>query len=117
MEEVFGDDNFIAKLIVQKTTSSTNVTIPQICDFILWFAKKKEAVKYRAFIGQRATRKVGHCTTLKLGRRMVLCVPHRMANARAGSLWGQEKISSRSAIFNRQAWEETRARERLRGFQ
>jgi len=48
MDEVFGEENFVAKLVVQKTTSATNVTIPQVCDFVLWFAKRKEAVKYRA---------------------------------------------------------------------
>lgn len=47
MDEVFGEDNLVAKLVVQKTTSATNVTIPQVCDYILWFAKRKEAVKYR----------------------------------------------------------------------
>jgi superfamily I DNA/RNA helicase len=48
MDEVFGQENFVAKLVVQKTTSATNVTIPQVCDFVLWFSKRKEAVKYRA---------------------------------------------------------------------
>ena len=48
LDEVFGEENFVAKLVVQKTTSATNVTIPQVCDFVLWFAKRKEAVKYRA---------------------------------------------------------------------
>jgi adenine-specific DNA-methyltransferase len=48
MEEVFGADNFVAKLVVQKTTSATNLTIPQVCDFVLWFARRIEAVKYRA---------------------------------------------------------------------
>ncbi len=48
MDEVFGEENLVAKLVVQKTTSATNLTIPQVCDFVLWFAKRKEAVKYRA---------------------------------------------------------------------
>jgi adenine-specific DNA-methyltransferase len=48
LEEVFGEDNAVALLVVQKTTSATNITIPEICDFVLWFAKRKEAVKYRA---------------------------------------------------------------------
>lgn len=47
MEEVFGEENFVAELVVQKTTSATNITIPQVCDFVLWFARHKEALKYR----------------------------------------------------------------------
>ncbi len=47
MGEVFGEDNLVAQIVVQKTTSATNVTIAQVCDYVLWFAKRRENVKYR----------------------------------------------------------------------
>ena len=52
MDEVFGEENFCASLTVQKTTSSGSPSavtqvIPSVCDYVLWFAKNKSAVKYR----------------------------------------------------------------------
>jgi adenine-specific DNA-methyltransferase len=51
-DEVFGDENFCAAIVVQKTSSAsgpsaaTNV-LPSVCDYVLWYARKKGAVKYR----------------------------------------------------------------------
>jgi adenine-specific DNA-methyltransferase len=47
MDEVFGEDNFLGQITVQKTTSSTNVTLLQVTDFLLSYARTLEAVKYR----------------------------------------------------------------------
>ena len=52
MEEVFGEQNFCSLLVCRKTSSlnspvaKVNV-IPGSADFILWFAKKRDHVKYR----------------------------------------------------------------------
>jgi adenine-specific DNA-methyltransferase len=48
MDEVLGEDNFIGQITVQKTTSATNVTLPLVTDFLLWYAKRKGVVKYRS---------------------------------------------------------------------
>ncbi|GIL06683.1 MAG: restriction endonuclease subunit M [Betaproteobacteria bacterium] len=48
MDEVFGDENFVGQITAQKTTSATNVTLPLVTDFILWYARRVEAVKYRS---------------------------------------------------------------------
>jgi adenine-specific DNA-methyltransferase len=51
-DEVFGDENFCAAIVVQKTSSAsgpsaaTNV-LPSVCDYVLWYARKKSGVKYR----------------------------------------------------------------------
>lgn len=47
MDEVFGDDNFISLISFTKTTSATNENLSGVADYVVWFAKKKEALKYR----------------------------------------------------------------------
>jgi adenine-specific DNA-methyltransferase len=47
MDEVFGEDNFVAQISFLKTTSATNEFLSSVCDSILWFAKKRERAKYR----------------------------------------------------------------------
>jgi adenine-specific DNA-methyltransferase len=52
MDEIFGDDNFLSEIVFLKTSGAgspaigTN-TIAGTYDCILWYAKKKESVKYR----------------------------------------------------------------------
>lgn len=54
MDEVFGSENFVSQIIYQKTTSAgspAELKAPaSICDYILWFAKNKEVVKYRKIL-------------------------------------------------------------------
>jgi adenine-specific DNA-methyltransferase len=47
LEEVFGKDNFISQITIAKTAGATSELLPGISDYILWFAKNLEAVKYR----------------------------------------------------------------------
>ena len=47
MDEVFGEENFVAMLTISKTTSSTNEYLSSVADYVVWFAKKKESAKYR----------------------------------------------------------------------
>jgi len=50
MDEVFGDENFISQITVEKTSGSTESYIPNVSDHVLWFAKRKESLKYRSFL-------------------------------------------------------------------
>jgi adenine-specific DNA-methyltransferase len=47
MDEVFGDDNLVSELVVQKTYGFSSDAISNVSDFILWYAKKREALKSR----------------------------------------------------------------------
>jgi adenine-specific DNA-methyltransferase len=47
MDEVFGDENFVAQIAYQTTPYATSNTLPAVFDTILWFAKARENVKYR----------------------------------------------------------------------
>ena len=47
MDEVFGADNFCADIIYQKTVYSTSIGLPTVHDYVLWYAKSRNQVKYR----------------------------------------------------------------------
>ncbi|MDO9566562.1 MAG: site-specific DNA-methyltransferase [Candidatus Desulfaltia sp.] len=47
MDEVFGSENFVVSIILQKTPSHEGNLVEAINDYILWYAKNKESVKYR----------------------------------------------------------------------
>jgi adenine-specific DNA-methyltransferase len=49
MDEVFGEENFVSSITVKKTAVQTDLAIPSVADFILWFCKNNEALKYRPF--------------------------------------------------------------------
>lgn len=51
MDEVFGSENFVGQIIYQKTTGAGSpgelTSIPSVCDYIVWYAKDLEQLKYR----------------------------------------------------------------------
>lgn len=47
LEEVFGDENYIAEIIVSKTSSQTSSFLPSTCDHIICFSKNKRECKFR----------------------------------------------------------------------
>ncbi len=47
MDEVFGGENFVAIVVIQKTASATSELIASTPDFIIWFARDKDHCKYR----------------------------------------------------------------------
>ncbi|HYK92167.1 MAG TPA: site-specific DNA-methyltransferase [Acidobacteriota bacterium] len=47
MDEVFGAENGIAIITVVKTSAQEAVTLPSVCDYLLWYSRDKERMKYR----------------------------------------------------------------------
>jgi adenine-specific DNA-methyltransferase len=47
MDEVFGNQNFVAMCTVRKTTSDSTELLGSTCDFVLWFARNRERAKAR----------------------------------------------------------------------
>ena len=47
MEEIFGQDNHIADIVVLKTSSQTSQYLAGIADYVVWYAVDKERLKYR----------------------------------------------------------------------
>jgi adenine-specific DNA-methyltransferase len=48
MDEVFRDENFVAQIVFEKTSSTSTEEMASISDHILWFAKNRSALKFRA---------------------------------------------------------------------
>lgn len=46
LDEVFGAQNRIATITFRKTGSSSVRTLPEVSDYLLWYAKAKDSVKY-----------------------------------------------------------------------
>ncbi len=59
LEEVFGPENFIALITVEKTSSQTQEYIAPVCDYILWSGKNKSQLKYRALWVERSAGQAG----------------------------------------------------------
>lgn len=47
MDEVFGAENFCARINIVKTAGQTDQLMPSLSDSLLWFAKDKTRVKYK----------------------------------------------------------------------
>lgn len=47
MDEVFGEENRIADIVVQTTTSASSLYIDSINDHVLWYARDSQRTKYR----------------------------------------------------------------------
>jgi len=48
LDEVLGVDNLVAQITVEKTSGQTQVYLAPVTDFVLWYAKQKEQLKYRS---------------------------------------------------------------------
>lgn len=53
LDEVFGDKNFCTQITFRKTTGKGGGLLDNTVDFILWYAKSREAVKYRELYEDR----------------------------------------------------------------
>ena len=47
LDEVFGSENFISQVHIVKTAGQTDALLASLSDTLLWYAKNREAVKYR----------------------------------------------------------------------
>ncbi len=54
MDEVFGAENFCAFITIRKTTGDGSTLLGATCDYLLWYARKAETVKYRTLYSQRS---------------------------------------------------------------
>lgn len=50
LDEIFGIENFISLITVQKTSSATSELLAGTADYILFYAKNKESLKYRQLL-------------------------------------------------------------------
>ena len=50
MEEVFGEQNFVSQISYKKSGSTSSKQISNVLDYIVWFAKNKDVMKYRQLV-------------------------------------------------------------------
>jgi adenine-specific DNA-methyltransferase len=56
MDEVFGGKNYISLISFKKTGGLDTSRLPTVCDYIIWYSKDSEKMKYRPiYIDRRAT--------------------------------------------------------------
>ena len=53
MQEIFGKENLISIIPFKKTGSASSKTLATICDYIIWFARNKQKVKYHQLYKKR----------------------------------------------------------------
>jgi adenine-specific DNA-methyltransferase len=53
MDEVFGDSNFVSQIAYRTTTGKASATLDSTRDFVLWFTKNIEYLKFRQLYFQR----------------------------------------------------------------
>lgn len=59
LEQVFGDQNFIAMITVEKTSSQTQDYLPPVTDYLLFYAKNRRSLKYRPVWRTRSSEQAG----------------------------------------------------------
>jgi adenine-specific DNA-methyltransferase len=59
MDEVFGDDNLIAQVSVEKTSSQTQDYLAPVTDYLIWFAKQRDRLKYRPLWREKSSEQAG----------------------------------------------------------
>ena len=70
MDEVFGDENFVAQIIFKKTSGSDRVNyLPASVDYMLWYARDASNVKYRQLLLEKIVR----CRWLRRIQRVSNC--------------------------------------------
>ena len=59
MDEVFGDENFISTIAYAKTTGFSGDSLSNVADYMVWYAKKKDLIKYRELFTAKQAGEVG----------------------------------------------------------
>ncbi len=52
-DEVFGPDNFVSLVPFNKTTGFSSIRLANVTDYLLWYAKSKDSVKFRQLYRQK----------------------------------------------------------------
>ncbi len=53
LDEVFGSENFVSLITFQKTGATTGTTLAAVSDYMIWYSKNLETIKYRQLYFER----------------------------------------------------------------
>ena len=59
MDEVFGEDNFVAQVQIKKSGGATSEYLAGVTDFLLWFARNSTTLKFRSIFMDRDPEGIG----------------------------------------------------------
>jgi adenine-specific DNA-methyltransferase len=59
LDEVFNSANFVAVITFKKTAGQTARYMPGTCDYLIWYAKSIEKLKYRSLLTKRSLGEIG----------------------------------------------------------
>jgi adenine-specific DNA-methyltransferase len=54
LDEIFGEENFVALITCKKTTGNTTSYLPTGADYVLWYAKNRAHLKYRPLLAKKS---------------------------------------------------------------
>lgn len=99
MDEVFGDENCVAQIGVRKTSSATSAYVPGVQDFILFYAKNINILKYRQVYISKSRIEFGDSgygkVQLEEGIRMSLAEALQVRN---GELRNEDRVYSQDNL-------------------
>ena len=59
MAELFGEQNSVAQISLEKTSSQTQDFLASVTDYLVWFAKDKSALKFRPALKSKSAEQAG----------------------------------------------------------
>lgn len=59
MDEVFGTENFCGIITVKKTSAPTDLLVPTVADFLIWYGKDRKSTKYHQLYLDKAVGEEG----------------------------------------------------------
>ena len=68
MDEVFGEENFVSLITFVKTANTSSIFLPNVADFILWYARSKTTLKYRTLWREKLAGDVGGTSYREISR-------------------------------------------------
>ncbi len=84
MDEVFGSENFVSLVTVVKTSAQESDFLPSTNDYLLWYGRRKELLKYRRLWGAKADSDPG---TLEYNRVELLDKSRRRMTPEESDNW------------------------------
>jgi len=103
LDEVFGDDNFVAQISTKTSGGSTGVYLAGVTDYVLWFSKDRERTKFRTLFGSKSfgedgAEKYNRLRLTNLARRSVTAGErsHQSELPENARIYRQDNLTSQS---------------------
>jgi adenine-specific DNA-methyltransferase len=103
LDEVFGSKNFVSLISISKTAGATAVRLSNVIDYVIWYAKSLELVKFNPMFelknfGGEGAGKYNRLQAKDLTRRPILAEERRDITSLSGGsrIYRQDNLTSQS---------------------